>query len=633
MSLSFQQLKPVCVLDPRVMIQNEREYAVLKSGSQVSWKQWTSTSVSTTSINFSCPPPSGNIIVDRKIYLYLCARLTFTGVPANGKTLLNVNRDAPRAFPIGGSLETIQATINNQTMSYNCADTIHALMHFNNNVDLKNGDYSLTPNYPDQAQNYSELFGTIRSPLQNYGDSLDGTEMNRGGFPFVIISNPVGNGTDAVTSVLDVQFCEPIFMAPFFFGKDNSGGFFNVNSMDFTFNFVSQLANRMWSHDNNRGTSIITSSTAAFGSQLNGPTSFSNVGGNAPLMLIQYITPQETMVLSPSMAITYPYFDVQRFITDVGSVGAGVRSEYNSNNVQLASIPRRLYIYMREKNSDLYSNADRPDTYFQINSINIQFLNKNGLLASASMMDLYKMSRKNHCNLSWTQWAGKVYKPGNWGEDPAQMGLVGSVLCIEFAYDVGLEALQAPGKLEQCQLQVTVSATNISDRAISASLLVVPILEGTFSILGLGQASVNIGVISSKDILDCQQSPAISYNDVQHVNGGDFWSGLKEFGSKIANFFKKNKIISTVLKSPLVKGLDIITGLPISKASQALGQFAESKGWGEDEAYMRRLLDAEYGHGMSDRDRFIRHRGDGEGEGVLVGGRTLKRSQLKKRLH
>lgn len=591
MSLSFQKLEPVCVYDPRVIVDNARDYAVLKSGQQTTWKQWTSTSISTTSINFACPPPSGSIFVDRKIYVVLPVRLTFTGTPPIGQTLLQVNRDAPRAWPVAGSLQTIQMTINNQSMSFDCADVIHALLRFNNNVELKNGDYSLTPNMPDQSQNYNDLFGTIRSPLFNYGDSADGEVLNRGGFPFIVTVNPVSVGAP-VTATVEAVFVEPLFISPLYFGCKNSSAFFNVNSMDFTLNFVAgvnSLASRMWSHDDQLGTNVITSSSCTF----------INSNTQQPLMLIQYLTPQETQILSPAMPISYPYFDVQRYVTDlIGSVPSnGLLVQRYSNNIQMASIPRRLYIYVREQNNDLYSNPSHTDTYCSIETLTIQFLNKSGLLSGSTQFDLYKMSVANHCNMSWTQWSGgPVYKPGTWA---SQIGTIGSICCIEFARDIGLSSLQAPGKLEQCMFQVQVGFKNISGRPLNLSIYVVPILEGVFTIEGLGRASTNIGVIDSKDILDCQTRPSINYNDVQNVNGGDFWSGLWDFGRKIKDFLKKNKVISNLAKSPIGKAVDMYTGLPIATG---IGAVAESLGYGGNEG------------------------------GLLIGGRSIGRRNLKSRM-
>lgn len=607
MSLSFQKLNVVEVRDPRTILTNVRDYAVLKSGSQTTWKAYTTTSVSQSSIQFSCPPPSGSVIVDRKQYFYLPVRLTFTGIPLVGFPLLRAGRDAPRSYPISSSIDTYQISINNQSVAVNLADVIQALLHYNTDCKLKNLDYSMTPTCPDQSQNYGDLFEAVRSPLGNYADSNDESVMGRGGFAgMVVIQNPVQTilGT-VLTAIVDCAFCEPIFLSPFYWGHHNASGFYNVNTMDFNITFLSQAANRMWSHDNSDGNSPISNITAVFGnSALGGPTSFGNNGGNSPLMLFEYITPQESqMGLSPNMNITYPYFDIQRYATDQAtSLPVPTPQTFPSNNIQLSSVPRRIYIFARMKNQDLYSSSTNTDTFFQITNVNIQFLNKNGLLSSATSQQLYKMCVKNHCNMSWTQWSGgpahaSVQFPT--GTSPiadTTIGTIGSVVCVEFGTDIGLDSLSAPGKLEQCMLSVVVQAVNVSGNIINPTLYVVPILEGTFTISGLGRAHTQIGVISSKDILDAASSPFINYNDVQDVNGGDFLSSLKQFGESILSglrtahdFIKNNKILS--------KGLSFIPhplGQVGSKVADALGY--------------------------------------GDGEGVMVGGKMMSRKSLRDRL-
>lgn len=56
MSLSFQPLNPVEVRDPRTIVNNSRDYAILKGSSTTNFKAWTSTSISSSSIQFSTPP-------------------------------------------------------------------------------------------------------------------------------------------------------------------------------------------------------------------------------------------------------------------------------------------------------------------------------------------------------------------------------------------------------------------------------------------------------------------------------------------------------------------------------------------------------------------------------------------------
>lgn len=616
MSLSFQKLNAIEVRDPRIVIDNEREYAVLKSGSQTTWKQYTTTSISQSSMQFSCPPPSGGIIVDRKQYIYITARLTFNGISTGAnQTLFRVGRDAPRAYPISSSIETMQVTINNQSVSINMGDIVQALLHFNTDSKLKTLDYSMSPNFPDQSQSYGDLVGGTRNPLGTYADTPDESPMGRGGFNFVVISNTASTaGGQALQFVVDVAFCEPIFLSPFYWGKHQSSGFFNVNAMDFNITFLGQAANRMWSHDDSGADGIpITSSSFVFGGLSGGPTSFTQTG-NSPLLFFQYITPQETQILSPNMSISYPYFDVQRYPTDQPAVPAGTTIQgMTSNNIQLSSIPRRLYIFVRERNSDLYSNPNRTDTFFSISNLNIQFLNKNGLLSSANQYQLYEMSVKNHCNMSWTQWSGGPVYNGN-TSIPTRYGTIGSVICVEFATDIGLDSLDAPGKLQQCMLQVTVNATNVSNRTINPTLYIVPVLEGTFTIETLGRASTNIGVITSRDILDARSRPFMNYQDVENVNGGDFLSGLKDFGRKIMSGIGKvrdSKIIGNTLSS---------IPHPLAQIAAPIAKFL---GFGEDG---RPIYSGVEGSGQEGGVRA------GEEGGVLLGGAQMTRREMRNRL-
>lgn len=614
MSLSFQKLQPVEVRDPRTILENVRSYAILKAGSQTTWKQWTSTSISSSSIQFSTPPPSQSVIVDPKMYFYLPVRLTFIGTPPLGQPIIQANYDAPREWPISGSIDILQATINNQSVSINLADVIHALSHFNTDVTLKNGDYSLSPNYPDQSQQYSDLLDNVRNPLGGYGDSLDETVMPRGGFSFIVVNNPIQTASPgvALTAVIDVAFCEPIFLPPFYFGEQNRSGFYNVNSIDFNITFLGNAGFRMWSHNDQNGTSPITSIAVNFGGTTGGPSSFQQ-GGNLPLILTQYITPQETQILSPNQPLSYPYFDIQRYPTGQSPVGAGANATLNSNNIQLSSIPRRMYIYVRDSNQELYNSCTLTDTYFSIQNISIQFMNKNGLLASASPMQLYEMSKKNHCQLSWTQWSGNPVCP--LGAIPSGAGPftpftdfyiypIGSIVCLEFATDIGLESLEAPGKLGQYQLQVTVQATNISNRMITPTLYLVPILEGVFCIPSHGRALINIGVITSQDILDSKNSPWLNYNDVENVSGGDFFSGIKSFFS--------DKVLPALKQFVSNHGISRTLGSIPHPYSQIASNVANAVGLGE-----------------GDREDVMA--GEGEG-GVLLGGRHMSKTQLKRRM-
>jgi len=595
--MSFEKLNVVEVRDPRTIITNKREYAILRAGSQTTCKTFTTTSVSQSSIQFSCPPPSGSIIIDRKMYLTLPIRLVFTGTAPAGETLLNPFQDAPRAFPISSAIDTIQVTINNQSVSIQMADIIHALLHFNTDEDLQETDYSMTPSALDQSQHYNYLIGGTRNPLAFYTDTADKSVMPRGAFPYTVVQNT------NTSAIIDMVVTEPLFISPFYWGKNNSSGFCNVNTMDFNITFLNQSGNRMWSHDNailGSGVQTVINSISASFANFTGPA-FS-YPQTQPLMLFTYITPNETQIIPTNVPLTYPYFDIQRFPTDAPSVAAGAQTTLSSNNIQLNSIPRRMYIYIRERNQDLFSSPDGTDTYFSIENISIQFQNKNGLLASASKQQLYQMSVKNHCKMNWTQWSGGPVNRSTipFGQTNLLYGTIGSIICVEFASDIGLSSLEAPGKLGQYTLQVQIpSATNISDRVITPTLYIVVVSEGTFTIRGVGDASTNIGVISSQDILNAQQSPAVDYRDVEEINGGNFLSGLTDFGKKI---FKGALKVNDILRDSKLLS-KTLSQIPHPYA-QAAAPFARS-----------------FGYGCNDCDG-----------GVVVGGKRLSRRRLLEQL-
>jgi hypothetical protein len=374
-------------------------------------------------------------------------------------------------------------------------------------------------------------------------------------------------------------------MSPFQWGHGNSSGFINVNQMDFTMNFYNNAGFRMWSHDST--SSAITSIVADFQT-----AAFPNP---KPMMLFQYIQPDDLQAYSSLIPYSYPYFEIIRHLTDFPSVLSGVQQIYTSNSLQLSTIPRRTYIYLRPQNNTLLASANNTDTYFSIEKIDLQFMNVNGIFSSATQQQLYEMAVNNHIDMDWNSWSGQpLQAPGSFA-DPTYRG-AGSIVCFEYGKDVALPAEYSQGVNGQYTFQIQVTATNRNPAAIIPSLYVVHVYEGVFTITKLGSASKQLGVVSKSDVLSAAQNPFIDYKDVEDVNGGNFLSGLKDFGQKLFRGLKESKAIS--------KGLKALGAIP-SPYTQLAAQFApavESLGLGED------------------------------GEGVLVGGRHLSRAALKSRL-
>jgi len=605
--LNLTPLKVVEVRDPRTVIR-DKEYAILKGGSAggVSWKQYTTTSVSNTSIQFSTPPPNFNTWIDRKQYFLLPVRITLNSTAPNANNLLRAGYDALRAFPISGSISTLSVSINNTSVSVNMSDLIHGLLRFNTGQHLKEHEYSMTPSALDMSQEYNDLLGSVRNPLGQYGDSNQESVMGRGGFSnYTIVSNTPGE------AIIDCLLCEPIFLSPFYFGSGNGTAFIGVQDMSWNFTFVNNPAFRMWSHN--------PSGANAPGPINAGNVQFNNFTGPAfsyqsivPSLLFNYITPQALQTIPRQM--TYSYFDVARYFSDFSPIAPGASSQLTSNTIVLQSIPRRIYIWARDNNATLNADCTRTDTFLAVQKLNplqISWNNYNGTFTGASSWDMYKMSVKNHLNLSYNEWSGgPVYTNGSL---TTRIGTVGSPICIEMGTDIGLSDTEAPGMLGQYSLQVTLNVVNANQsRTVNPVLVVCVISEGTFTILDNRSVS-QIGVITAQDVLDAKQnlSDYVDYELIQEVNGGNFFSGLKAFGSKIMDSLRTagRKAYQIGKKiAPYVK-----TGIDVAKTLAP---------------YLAGLGEGEYDGGVliGDQERYSQY------GGAPVGGKMISRNKLRSRL-
>jgi hypothetical protein len=605
MSLNFQVLEPVLVKDPRIIIDNKRDYAVLESGTRFTNKQWTSTSVSSASINFQCPPPNKDIIMDRRVSITLPMRAIFKGTVPPGCQLLKKEGFAPRAFPIASQIDTLNININNASVTQQMGEIIHALLRFNNSDSLLEYDYSETPSYLDCSQNYNDLYMSNRNPLASATNGL-GAIPTRGAFSqFNVVYNPE-NDTGVAReqyAIVDMVATEVLFLSPYYWGslQQNHSGFLNVTSNDYTFNFLPQAANRAFSHNPLAPNSAPIDDNASImyydnlGSRTypggaNYPFSFGNQ--SQVILNVNYITPKDNLYIGPHTPISYPFFRVVKYNKDFGAIVKGAASPLTTDTIVCSSIPRRIYFYARVKNSVYYSNPSITDSYYGIDNVSLQFINNDGLLSGSTKNQLYQMARKNHCNINWSDFSGvPIYKSSgtNFGTgtgktDPANADLiyggVGPIHCYEFATDIGLENGYAPGVGNSSyNFQITATIRNINTTTafdnFEVSLYMLVVSEGVFNVTESGAAQTNLSVLSQMDVLDAKTRHWIDYNDVQEVNGGNFMSGLKNFGSKLsqANKFLKNKKI-------ISRGADALSYIPgpqqdvlkgVSDVSRALG--------------------------------------------------------------
>lgn len=503
MSLAYKQLSIVQSLEPRTAIYNPRSYLAFRGGEQSSWKPIAATSYSDSSIQFSVNPPNSNILVDRKVLLNMEFTITLdnTNVRTGTQPLLyTVGQEAPRAHPINAIITTSQATINDTSISINLNDVIDPLYHYSSDVKRREIDDSLSPCMLDQAQAYNLLSGGIRNPLATYASSASGADTPRGAFNYSV-NNGVGTGVvGGQAAVIVVNCTDYLYLSPFLSDQDEQAAFLQIQTLEMNLTLDSLL--RVWSR-----------------SSLAAPiTNISVTISQQPYLLFNYITPNPLMEIPKS--VVYPFYTVNRYVTKCGNVGPGLPFSQTTQNIQLKSIPNRMYIYARRRNQDrTYLTSD---VYAGITDLSINWNNQNGLLSSASQMDLFHMSQVNGLQNSWTQFSEQV----------------GSPICVVFGRDICLRANELPGMLGTYMLDMNVTFTNLNlAETINYDLYVATIQEGTFY-LGENRAVSNIGVLSQEDALRTLNAPMVKYTDLINVRGASFWSGVKNFFGDVGRGIK-----------------------------------------------------------------------------------------------
>lgn len=561
MSSDFQ---PYLIKDSRIgNITDNVNYGVFSGASQNNYQSFPATATSTSQLSFNVNIPSENTILDRNILIGATYKFTIT-VPDLKNTEIICRygfTEAFQAFPLNSSIVSMNATINNTSVSINSQDVLPVLLKMINQRDLQKYQ-GLTPTqvdtwgisrdgtYYSRTANANSIENAVNplSSINNY--SPDGI-LPRGAFPINSITTTVASkkltaGADGSASfTITAQFVEPLFISPFLFGGKadfNNQGLVGINTLNLNINIDTTLK-RFYS----RG----TLPARAYTITLNEIT-------DARLML-NFLTTQPTDLIKAKNVV--PFMDFPRYITGTAntnkisaSTGTTIsKGTIISQNIQLNQIPDLFLIVARKPMS---SQTPSDPTYFlPIETCSVNFNNASGLLSSATQYQLYEMSRDNGVQQSWLEWSGRGHNFDTTFLDtdlttvsntlPFSMLGAGSVLAINPSKDLSLPSYLSNGSIGQYNLQLTVSVFNYTSNEIQPELVVICCNSGVFSTIA-GSSAIYTGLLTKQLVLDTQQSQSsVSSSQVGRLVGGSL-----------------SDMISTGMKYlPVVsKAIDIATG-------------------------------------------------------------------------
>ena len=518
--------KLVNVIDPRLecmeFSQKNNAWGIYKGAEGQNTVQQQSNSYSSAGVNFNFNTQSENVIIDRRIYARVQFLMTFTGTAPIGQPLLNSESDAPRCLPLASVTNSLKVTINGSSVETQYADALPLLLRYNLDDQVKERDLSMSPSAQDRYQRYVDGVGSVRNPLSNYQNS--GTVVTgRGAFAYDAISNPVSaDPAVAITATVLFTVTEPLLLSPMLYrSTDLESGLIGVKNMGVQFNFASGQLARVWSRSPSAGVTI-SSAVCSIGAGSTTP----------PSLLVNYLTPPLISQGQIPRQVDYQYYKAETFVNDMNTTLAPNASQsFTNNSIQLSTVPRCIYICASRPNSTKTHLTS--DTFFRINSLSLNYLNVSGQFSSMSIQDLYQMSVKNGCNLSFTEWSGRSVTIGDSRTGLGSIdGLVGSVIKIDIS-DLHIPSNVASGMNVNSQLSYTIGVENINQvDTIGVQLTTVICYDGLMQVFN-GSMQTMVGVISESDVIETRADRMnyVDYKSAHSIYAGSLLGNLGHFAS------------------------------------------------------------------------------------------------------
>lgn len=536
-------------------------FAIKSGASSKTFQSFVATSTSNSNLSWNVTVPSENIVIDREVLIQ--TGLSFTvrvnGCPADEKAFDYGLLDSLQAFPLASLMTTLNAQINNTSVSINLQDVLPQLVTMTSKRELQHWN-GMTPCLRDQTYaNYFDGVATNANPLASIDNAgYDEQLLPRGAHPVVcVVAQFEADGTYVSASpvcvttgnyfLIAVQtiVCEPLFLSPFIYAHPefNAQGLLGINNMVIQAN-IGNL-NRVFSAspfsaEGSPLTYVVEAGIAnAFNGhgatpqpnlfQVNAPTLLaSGAGASNTQLLFQFLSTQPSDVIETKNSV--PYMDFPRFITPTSGTSALAclgTATYSASSIQLNQIPDLFIICLRKPIASM--SAKDSNSFLKINSININLNNQSGLLSSSTPYDLWRMSVKNGSTQSWSEFSGQAtYKDSDTGAGKL-VSTTGSLLVINPAYDLGISDFLSCGSIGQYNFQFSVNVTNtvaLVDETFSPEICTITANSGVMQ-SQQGQSQIFTGLATKEMVLAAKKEPdAVSAVQYARMVGGKLMNAV-----------------------------------------------------------------------------------------------------------
>lgn len=492
--------------------------AVLIGNDEYNPRPITTTNYGTFGATFNAiSVPNVETFVDRNFILGVKYEIIGVATPSLPDICpLQTGFDAPRAMALNKSIESINLNINGTTFTSKPTDYIQELMRFNRTAPELDLDFSGSAAMLDNSQEYSETANTNRNPLAKWGDNP--AIMPRGAVEITNVVNPkTGDPATSTVFSFDMMLREPLAISPCLQNMERSVGFYGVESLELQITFKNNLARYLWSHN--------PANTVPLSFKF---TSIKVVGAQLEMAFASPLASEKR--LNRGREIIYPYYQLRSFIkTETSAVGIGDLAQITGQSVSLATIPRKVFVFVREKDAD--KTMEHSDAYFRIEGLSLDFGNKTGMFASATPHQLYKTAVRNGYSGTYHDWYGSLTYECV-GSTLSTVAGVGSIAAFSFGSDIPLGRDMAVGMMARYNFQPHLSIRNMNpNRSITPEIVIVVSYDGEFTI-GPDGSRQSLATVTQKEALKVllPTTSRIAYeNYTSDVIGG----------SKVGDWFKK----------------------------------------------------------------------------------------------
>lgn len=537
--MSSSDFSKVKVIDDVLATTDSVKYAVVKGAQNITPGKYTAISTSNSSITFNIQTPSEATVLSRRIMIRNTIALRISGTLPVGcganDTLINYGlTESLGPFPFQSLCNTVQMTVNNNTVSQNMRDVMFALLRFGDRREMARYNNACPTAY-DTYWNYIDAVGSNNNPLGAWNDcAVDEAYQGRGVSRILSITGNVP-GAGPKDILLTFETIEPLMLSPLIWcdPESNNQGFYGLQVLNLVFNIGS--TNR-----------ILRSAQRSINGATNLAVALENPNAFAqPQLYIQYYTRQPSDLVPARNVV--PFAEYPRYLSTGSApitaavitnaaggfnIQPGGTTSFSSQTISLNSIPDRLIIFARKILAT--QTPYDADAFFPISKIVVNFNNKAGLLSSATQWDLWRMSVESGCNATWAEFSGVACKSRASSATNAtglfEIATSGSPLVLSMGKHIELDDVFAPGSIGQFQLQFQVDLLNFDANQYDPGtweLVLITQNTGVF-VLERGTSQTYTAILSRSDVLAASSQPGYTSSDVKRIVGGSMEDGFKD---------------------------------------------------------------------------------------------------------